>query len=109
MKNEPQNNFAGYEIQVVQPKDRYAQRSPKFDKKLDQVYALGRQKHGNFDDYTELTARQSQRGRHSKLGNNVFKVVPRNFLPGMHYKTHFKAVEAINSLAESPEVTDRRL
>ena len=39
---------------------------------------VGRQKHGNFDDYTELTARQSQRGRHSKLGNNVFKVVPRN-------------------------------
>ena len=39
--------------------------------------------------------KMSPMGRSSKLGNNVFKVFPRNVLPSLHNKTYFKACETI--------------
>lgn len=39
--------------------------------------------------------KMSPMGRSSKLGNNVFKVLPRNVLPSLHNKTYFKACETI--------------
>ena len=39
--------------------------------------------------------KMSPMGRSSKLGNNIFKVLPRNVLPSLHNKTYFKACETI--------------
>jgi hypothetical protein len=46
-------------------------------------------------EYQELTMKMSPMGRSSKLGNNIFEVLPRNVLPSLHNKTYFKACETI--------------
>ena len=42
-----------------------------------------------------MTKRISPKGRSSNLGNYVFEVAPKNVLPTLHKKTHFKAFETI--------------